>query len=98
MHYMGPKGYLLLCVEQNIAGCLWIDSRKDSKKAFLNYDFQGCLVQVGNGIELEAVGLQFEPYRWRPCGVTWDLSRTVVVMKLRRTSALPELIYTRCPA
>ena len=28
------------------------------------------LVQVGNGIELEAVGLQFEPYRWRPCGVT----------------------------
>ena len=23
-------------------------------------------VQVGNGIELEAVGLQFEPYRWRP--------------------------------
>ena len=32
------------------------------------------LVQVGNGIELEAVGLQFEPYRWRPCGVTWDSS------------------------
>ena len=41
-----------------------------------------------NGIELEAVGLQFEPYRWRPCGVTWDSSRTVVVIKLRRTSAL----------
>ena len=39
------------------------------------------------GIELEAVGLQFEPYRWRPCGVTWDSSRTVVVTKLRRTSA-----------
>ena len=49
---------------------------------------EGCLVQVGNGIELEAVGLQFEPYRWRPCGVTWDSSRTVVVIKLRRTSAL----------
>ena len=49
---------------------------------------KGCLVQVGNGIELEAVGLQFEPYRWRPCGVTWDSSRTVVVIKLRRTSAL----------
>ena len=48
----------------------------------------GCLVQVGNGIELEAVGLLFEPYRWRPCGVTWDSSRTVVVIKLRRTSAL----------
>ena len=52
------------------------------------YILQGCLVQVGNGIELEAVGLQFEPYRWRPCGVTWDSSRTVVVLKLRRTSAL----------
>ena len=49
---------------------------------------QGCLVQVGNGIELEAVGFRFEPYRWRPCGVTWDSSRTVVVIKLRRTSAL----------
>ena len=46
------------------------------------------MVQVGNGIELEAVGLQFEPYRWRPCGVTWDSSRTVVVINLRRTSAL----------
>ena len=49
---------------------------------------QGCLVQVGNGIELEAVGLQFEPNRWRPCGVTWDSSQTVVVIKLLRTSAL----------
>ena len=49
---------------------------------------QLCLVQVGNGIELEAVGFRFEPYRWRPCGVTWDSSRTVVVIKLRRTSAL----------
>ena len=25
------------------------------------------IVQVGNGTELEAIGLQFEPYRWRPC-------------------------------
>ena len=49
---------------------------------------QGCLVQVGNGIKLEAVGLQFEPYRWRPCCVTWDSSRTVVVITLRRTFAL----------
>ena len=50
---------------------------------------EGCLEQVGNGIELEAVGLQFEPYRWRrPCGVSWDSSRIVVVIKLRRTSAL----------
>ena len=47
-----------------------------------------CLVQVGNGIELEAVGLQFEPYWWLPCGVTWDSSRTVVVIKLLQTSAL----------
>ena len=52
---------------------------------------KGCLVQVGNGIELEAVGFQFEPYRWRPCGVTWDSSRTVVVLKLRRTSSLTNI-------
>ena len=51
-----------------------------------------CLVQVGNGIELEAVGFPFEPYWWRPCGVTWDSSRTVVVIKLRRTSALCYII------
>ena len=53
-------------------------------------NLQGCLVQVGNGIELDTVGRQFEPYRWRPCGVTWDVvpdSRTVVVLKLLRTSA-----------
>ena len=49
--------------------------------------FKGCLVQVGNGIELEAVGLLFEPYWWRPSGVTWDSSRTVVVIELLRTSA-----------
>ena len=61
-----------------------LDNREKGTYHYLNY---GCLVQVGNGIELEAV-LQFEPYRWRPCGVTWDFSRTVVVIKLRRTSAL----------
>ena len=33
----------------------------------------GCLVQVGNGIELDTVGRQFEPYRRHPCGVTWDV-------------------------
>ena len=49
---------------------------------------EGCLVKVGNGKELEAVGLQFKPYWWLPCDVTWDLSRTVVVIKLLRTSAL----------
>ena len=31
----------------------------------------------GNGIELEAVGFQFEPYLWLPFGVTWDSSWTV---------------------
>ena len=39
---------------------------------------QGTLVsniyKVGNGTELEAVGFLFEPYLWRPCGVTWDSS------------------------
>ena len=50
------------------------------------FDFS--VVQVGNRIELEAVGFQFEPYQWRPCGVAWDSSRTVVVITLLRTSAL----------
>ena len=27
---------------------------------------------VSSGIELDIVGRQFEPYGWRPCGVTWD--------------------------
>ena len=50
------------------------------------------IVQGGNGIELEAIGLQFKPYLWRPCGLTWDSSRTlwrtVMVIKLLRTSTL----------
>ena len=49
---------------------------------------EGYLIQVGNGIELEAIGLQFKPYLWLPCGVTWDSSQTVVVIKLQLTSAL----------
>ena len=60
-----------------------------------SFQLKGCLVQVGNGIELETVGLQFEPYRWRHCGVTWDSSRTVVVIKLRRTSALSYVLTAR---
>ena len=61
----------------------------------------GCLVQVGNGIELDTVGRQFEPYQWLPCVVTWDTSRTVVVIKLRWTSALqygigPDLYIFMC--
>ena len=51
---------------------------------------KGCLVQVGNGIELEAVGFQFEHYLWCPCGVIWDSPQTVVVIKLLRTSALSQ--------
>ena len=39
------------------------------------------------------VGRQFEPYRWRPCGVTWDSSQTVVVIKLWQTSALCLFIF-----
>ena len=62
-------------------------------KPYVTYQVMGCLVQVGNGIELEAVGFRFEPYRWRPCGVTWDSSRTVVVIKLRRTSALYNVFW-----
>ena len=49
---------------------------------------RGCLVQDGNSIELEAVGLQFEPYLWLPWGMTWDSSQTVVVLKLLRHSTL----------
>ena len=52
---------------------------------------KSCLVQVGNCIELEGSGSSWSPvrtYQWLPCGVTWDLSRTVVVIKLPRTSAL----------
>ena len=52
------------------------------------YWSEGCLVQVGNGIELAAVGLQLKPYLWLPCGVTWESSQTVVVKKLWRTSTL----------
>ena len=43
-------------------------------------------IQVGNGVELDTVGRQFETYRWRPRGVTWDLFPNSL-MKLRRTSA-----------
>ena len=49
---------------------------------------QGCLVLVGQDIEVDAVGRQFEPYT---AGPLWcDLgccSQTVLVLKLRRRSA-----------
>ena len=43
-------------------GCLrlWMPGGFD----LLLSSFQGRLVQVGKGIELDAVGRQFEPYRW----------------------------------
>ena len=50
----------------------------------VTFQSMGCLVQVGNGIELEAVGTGGALHG----GVTWDSSRTVVVIKLRQTSAL----------
>ena len=62
---------------------------RPSTSPIQSFEARGCVVQVGNGTgidpSLEAVGLQLEPYRWRPCGVP---CRTVVVIKLRRTSAL----------
>ena len=42
-----------------------------------NMLYVSSLFQVDNGIELDTVGRQFEPYtrayRWRPCGETWDV-------------------------
>ena len=58
------------------------------------FQLNQCLVQVGNGIELEAAGLQVEPYRWRPCGVAWHSSRIVVVINLNKAAAYP-LVPTR---
>ena len=31
------------------------------------------LVNYGNGIEMDTVGHQFEPYLWLSCGLTWDV-------------------------
>ena len=39
--------------------CEFASEKKFSELMYL----KGCLVQVGNGTELEAVGLQFEPSR-----------------------------------
>ena len=60
-----------------------------------------CLVQVGNGIELDTVGSLFEPYLWRPCGVTWDivpeqqwslLTVTVMLVRLYSWQLLPRAV------
>ena len=37
---------------------------------------EGCLVQVGNGIELDTVGHQFKSYLWSPCDVTREVVPT----------------------
>ena len=50
-------------------------------------DRSGCLVQVVNGTELEDVGLQFEPCQWRPCGGTWDSSRTLADSRGNKAAA-----------
>ena len=39
----------------------------------LKCTYWGSLVQVGNGRELEAVGLQFEPYQWAVAPLWCDL-------------------------
>ena len=51
------------------------------------------VVQVGNDIELDTVGRQFEPYRWHPCGVTWDaVPEQSWLLKLWRNSAFPSQV------
>ena len=62
--------YIPVCIGMYCVSILYVLNYNTSKYRLNTY--QGCLVQVGNGIELQAVGFQFEPYRWRPCGVTWD--------------------------
>ena len=46
---------------------IWTGLLSD-RTAALQHKMSGCLVQVGNGIELEAVGLQFKPYLWCDLG------------------------------
>ena len=55
----------------------------------------GCLVQVGNGIELEAVGFQFEPYWWLPCGVTWDSSQVLNSRGNKAAANLSKVLQSR---
>ena len=57
--------------------------------------FMGCLVQVGNGIELEAVGFQFEPYWWLPCGVTWDSSQVLNSRGNKAAANLSKVLQSR---
>ena len=49
------------------------------------YRGRGCLVQLGNGIELEAVGLQFVPTCW-PIAVTLFLPVYYFKLKMRGDS------------
>ena len=44
--------------------------------------------EFGNAIELDTVGRQFEPNRWRPCEVIWDaVPEQSWLLKLRRKVA-----------
>ena len=44
--------------------------------------------EYGNAIELDTVGRQFEPNRWRPCEVIWDaVPEQSWLLKLRRKVA-----------
>ena len=42
--------------------CKFDQQNVQQHDVFLQARVEGCLVQVGNGIELQAVVLQFEPY------------------------------------
>ena len=66
---------------------LWKSSSKEMDTTIASVFYENS-TSFNNGIKLEAVGFQFEPYWGLPCGVTWDSSRTVVVIKLLRTPAL----------
>ena len=69
---------------------LWKSSSKEMDTTIASVFYENS-ISFNNGIELEAVGFQFEPYWGLLCGVTWDSSRTVVVIKLLWTSALVSL-------
>ena len=74
-------------IRRNLAMAAADVFRVASTRNRLGLHMYGCLVQVGNGIELDTVSFRFEPYRWPPCGVNLDIAprRTAVVIKLRRT-------------
>ena len=58
----------ILCHTIAVSGHTWKVAdqlTKDSEDmSVIIRNLKGCLVQVGNGIGLEALGLQFEPHQW----------------------------------